>query len=298
MTLPPFTGPAAMAAAHAACAAVGLSATGAYLRKPPSDNAVVILPAQRLVARIGADASHRARLATELATARWIAGRGIPVTRPAEHLPQLLRIQGRIVTWWHQLTGRGAGRPAALAALLRRLHGEPPPWPPLPAFDPWARLREHIDGATGLSPADRDFLHRHRAELRAEWSARAAATHPVAVVHGDAHHGNTFVREDGTAVLLDLENVTIGPPQWDTAVAVVYHRIGWYDDAAYASYVRAYGHDPAQDPHIDLHARIRMLRMTAWYASRTDREPWIVEQVRHRVDTLRDGGQPVRWRPG
>ncbi|MFG3289767.1 phosphotransferase enzyme family protein [Streptomyces sp. NPDC048179] len=296
--LPAFTKERALATAVAACNRLGIASNGARVLKPPADNAVVAIPSAGLLARIGADRSHESRLRTELHAARWLIRRGVPAARPRDEYPQLVHEDGRVITWWELVDSRRSGSPAQLAALLRQLHAQGPPWPTgLPRLDPWVRLREHVEDATGVPASERAFLRRHLEELQAEWSKRSHDW-PEGMVHGDAHTGNTLDLGNGLAVLIDLERVSIGPTQWDTAVAVTYHHIGWYDDCAFADYATAYGRDPTHDEGMDLLVRIRMLRMTAWYASRTNREPEIVDDVLHRIATLRDPSIAKRWKPG
>ncbi|WP_372461978.1 phosphotransferase enzyme family protein [Streptomyces endocoffeicus] len=266
--------------------------------QPPADNAVVAIPQAGVVARIGADGTHRDRLSTELDVARWLDRCGVPVVRPFDELPQLIGCHGRIVTWWELINSRRSGKPSQLAILLRSLHCQTPPWPSsLSTLDPWTRIPEHIDAATGIPPEDRHFLRRHLRELQTEWESLSAMW-PESFIHGDAHTGNTLDLGGGQAVLLDFERAAVGPASWDTAVAVAYHQIGWYDDDTYATYANAYGSDPANDHEMDLLVRIRLLRMTAWYASRTNREPSAVENVRHRIESLRDPRIPKQWVPG
>ena len=73
-----------------------------------------------------------------------------------------------------------------------------------------SRLLAAVDNAAHrLSPDDLALLHR-AAEL-AELPAG-----PTTVLHGDAHPGN-ILRSGGELLRIDLEDVAIGPPEWDMA---------------------------------------------------------------------------------
>jgi hypothetical protein len=92
----------------AACARVGLDATGAAPIRL-GENAILRLPS-KVVARISrpgqADAAAR-----EVAVARWLGGHGVRAVEPIG-VPQPVEIDGRAVTFWHELPRTGtAPRP-------------------------------------------------------------------------------------------------------------------------------------------------------------------------------------------
>lgn len=67
-----------------------------------------------------------------------------------------------------------------------------------------------VDKATHrLTPDDLALLRR-----AAELAALPAG--PTTVLHGDAHPGN-ILRSGGELLWIDLEDVAIGPPEWDMA---------------------------------------------------------------------------------
>lgn len=84
MPLPAFTEARALTTVVAVCERLGIDSTDARVLRPPADNAVVAIPRAGLLARIGADRSHRRRLSTELDAARWLQHRGVPSVAPRD----------------------------------------------------------------------------------------------------------------------------------------------------------------------------------------------------------------------
>ncbi|MDY7115037.1 aminoglycoside phosphotransferase family protein [Halomonas sp. SSL-5] len=141
------------------------------------------------------------------------------------------------------------GRPArlpedlpAIAEALAALHAlplpEPASRPPLLApADPWRAMRdevaaqaEHLDDA-GLSPAVIAALREELAALPARLGDDAMAE--PRLISFDAHPGNFLVRDDGRAVLVDLEKCRYGLPGFDLAHASLYTSTTW-DPASHA----------------------------------------------------------------
>jgi aminoglycoside phosphotransferase (APT) family kinase protein len=128
------------------------------------------------------------------------------------------------------------------------------------------------------------------AELRFELPSRA--------IHGDPHRKNLVRAGDGSIMLLDLERFSLGPPEWDLVIPVVYRQVGWYTTVDYAAFCEAYGWDVTTWAGCATLARVRRLRMTTWLAARTGREPRLIPEVLHRVETLRDQAAHRHWVPG
>jgi Phosphotransferase enzyme family len=269
------------------------------LLRSPADHAVVAIPKLSLVARIGVSQAHSQRLARELELGAWLDKRGIPGIRPAHEPPtlQLTVIDERVITWWEYLPTSARGSVADLGALLKQLHSQPPPWPDLPALNPWSRVQHQLASATGLSQSDLSLLGQHWHTLRARWEDSRWPTEPGVVIHGDAYTGNTL-RFNDTTYLLDFEDARIGPPQWDAASVAGYLGIRWIDEATYVTFCEAYGVDVRDHGESDVLIDIVLFRRTCWYASRTGREPNVVEAVRHRIATLIDPTLTKQWVPG
>jgi aminoglycoside phosphotransferase (APT) family kinase protein len=296
--LPPFTEQAARAALADACSGVGLDAAGAALLGPVADNAAFGLPGAAAVARVASSAKALARAERELRVARWLVSQDFPAVRPLAGVDQPVVAGGRVATFWEEIPSPEQASTAELGALLRRLHGLPTPDSfALDPLRPFVRLSDHIEAATGVPDQDRAFLRRRLARLRGAYG-RLEFVLPGGVIHGDPHRKNVLRAADGQVVLLDLERFSVGPREWDLAVPAVYRRVGWHSDAEYAGFVRAYGFDVTEWEGFAVLAAIRELRMTAWLAARTGREPRLIPEARTRVASLRDDNAPRRWTPG
>jgi Ser/Thr protein kinase RdoA (MazF antagonist) len=284
---------------HAVCVSASISDEDATVLQPPADNAMVALPKLGLVARIGVDTSHLARLRQELHVATWLAQNGLATPKPATSPPtrQLAVEQGRVFTWWEYLPSRTRTDLPGLMRLLRHLHGLRDPHPEITTFDPWARIAGQIAAAEGLAARDHALLRRRWEVLRGRWSRARWPNEDHVVIHGDAHLHNTLVYRD-RPFLLDLEDVRLGPWQWDAISPLVHRRAGWISDTEYREAIEAYGREPADEPDIELLVSIRMLRMTCWLASRTGREPELVGAVRRRINTLQDSNPLGQWASG
>jgi hypothetical protein len=135
-----------------------------------------------------------------------------------------------------------AGRPArlpqdlpAIAAALAAIHSLPLPAPPR------APLRDPADGLAALrDEIDAQALHLAAAPLEARsrrgiaWAferfgtaARSAPPPPPRLIAFDAHPGNFLLRDDGTAVLVDLEKARYGGPPLDLAHATLVTSTTW-----------------------------------------------------------------------
>ncbi|MBO2461539.1 aminoglycoside phosphotransferase family protein [Actinomadura sp. LCR2-06] len=265
---------------------------------PVADNAVFRIPAARLVVRVASSVGALPRVERELRVARWLASQGFSAVRPAEAVEQPVVDRERVITFWEEIEDPRQATPAEMGALLRRLHALPaPPAGLVEPLEPFVRQRSHINSATGIDAEDRDFLRDVLVRLQAAYADLEFAL-PTAVIHGDPHRKNIVVGGDGIPVLLDLERFSLGPPEWDLTVPAVYRNVGWYDDAEYAAFTDAYGLDVTGWEGFTTLAAIRELRMTAWLAARTGREPRLIGEAQRRIASLRDPTAPRRWTPG
>ncbi|MGA5817135.1 phosphotransferase family protein [Kitasatospora sp. NPDC094028] len=272
-----------------ACARAGLPAEGAEPIRH-GENALWRLPGG-VVARIGRD-GQLAAAGRELAVSRWLHARGVPAVRPLDAVDQPLDLDGRPVTFWHELPPHTAGTAADLAPLLLRLHRLPSPWPPLVPLDPFVRLPQRIDGASTLRPSDRRWLRARLATLRTAWADRPPGL-PTGVVHGDAWGGNVAVTA-GTTYLLDFERTALGPPEWDlTAIAVERDTFG---SPSYAAFCAAYGTDVTTWPGYPALRDIRELRLTLFALQQAAADPARhTPEAHHRLACLRGEHGPRPW---
>jgi Ser/Thr protein kinase RdoA (MazF antagonist) len=294
-----FTADKALEVLRGICKEAGVSFAGAEVLQPPADNAMILVPSIGLVARIGVDVSHRERLERELHAASWLAKHGLPTPAPADSgpCPQLTVTQGRVVTWWQYLPSREHADLPGLMAALRVLHGLPTAGLRIAEFDPWARIENQLRAATGLSPSDQARLINRWNELRAQWAGSRWPSEPKVVIHGDAHTLNTLVYQ-GSVYLLDLEDIRLGPWQWDAISPLIHLRAGWIGQRDYQAAIHAYGRDPSSEEDIELLVGIRLLRMTCWMASRSGRESGVTARVRRRIDYVEDPSLLMRQPTG
>lgn len=138
-----------------------------------------------------------------------------------------------------EIVGRPARLPEDLPALadaLAAIHSLPLPdegarAPLLDPPDPLALLRDEIEAqavhfdAAGLDAASRSAIDAQRAALAALCARR---DRPVRrLIAFDAHPGNFLLREDGRAVLVDLEKARYSLPPLDLAHATLYTSTTW-----------------------------------------------------------------------
>ncbi|WP_298827387.1 hypothetical protein [uncultured Piscinibacter sp.] len=138
-----------------------------------------------------------------------------------------------------EIIGRPARLPGDLMAIadaLAAIHALPLPdagtrAPLLDPPDPLALLRDEIEAqavhfdAAGLDAASRRAIDAQRAALAA-CCARIERP-PKRLIAFDAHPGNFLLREDGRAMLVDLEKARYSLPPLDLAHASLYTSTTW-----------------------------------------------------------------------
>ncbi|WP_420725830.1 aminoglycoside phosphotransferase family protein [Hwanghaeella sp. LZ110] len=130
----------------------------------------------------------------------------------------------------------------AAAEALAAIHTLPLPErterPPLiDQTDPMAETLTEVQGQAAFLPQaelDADSLRMIREELRAaEQDIASLPKAPVTLISFDAHPGNFLVKDDGTAILVDLEKGRYGGAGFDLAHATLYTSTTW-DVATYS----------------------------------------------------------------
>ncbi|PMR58543.1 aminoglycoside phosphotransferase family protein [Verrucosispora sp. ts21] len=281
----------AVRVATLAAAQVGMPAHDAQVLRV-GENGVVLLPGVGVLARVvqGAEAVQRVRL--EIAVADWLASQDVPVARPVRSEP--IVVDRHVVSLWEYLPGGHSADLVTLARCLRLLHGVARPVGLLTRVSPFSRLCEQLALAVGLDERDRTFLHERRDQLAVQWEYATFALGEV-VLHGDAHMENLLVTAAGRCAFIDLESVCVGPPEWDLTLSALYYECGWFSGHDYATFTHTYGYDVRRSPAWPLLRQIRMLRMTLWLAQSADNDAQRRQQLRHRLDSLRDGSAPAGW---
>lgn len=292
-----FDGDSSRALLDAACKDAGFDSCGAELLRLGS-NALYRLSSAPVTVRIGR--SHPAAR-KEVRVAQWLASHDFPAVRLVDDLIQPFSLGDIAVTFWEFV--EASPDPVTtheLAWTLRELHHLPTPTDfHLPIFEPMSKIKRRLDAlpVNIVSSGDIEYLNKRRQQLAAEFETLEFVL-PFGPVHGDAHTGNLIRSIDDAEVkLLDFEDFSWGPREWDVSVLAIRHKaFGWASTDEYADYVTTYGFDPIAWPGFSVLRAIRELNMTVWLMEKVGNSPEAVSEVRRRVADLRDDQSPRNWR--
>ncbi|GAA3457996.1 phosphotransferase family protein [Saccharothrix longispora] len=285
---------ASRAVMHAAAVRAGLDATGAEVIRL-GENDLYRLPGA-VVARVARPGQDTAA-GREVRVARWLEDGDVPAVRVLRDVKQPVVVQGRSVTFWHELPPHEHGTTIDVAVALRRFHALRPPNDfVLPELDPFVRLDERIRSASTLHDNDRTWLLGRVAELRQVYATLPPGL-PRGVVHGDAWRGNVVRTHDGEVLLLDFERCALGPPEWDlVSTAVAHHTVHRLSTTEWSAYCDAYGFDVTTWTGFNVLRDIRELRMTSMALQLATTSPnRYTEQAAHRLACLRGERGPRPW---
>lgn len=266
---------------------------GAQLIRDGS-NVLYALP-DGLVARIGrAGAESTARREVEVSF--WLADNRFPAVRAKPDVDQPTVADGRPVTWWVLLPEHRPATTTELGETLRRLHAlAVPDELNLPEIDPFSCLDAKIDQARAVSTDDRQWLSRHLADPASGIRRTARRTSPLRRARRClAGQPRRVWRR--SPVLLDLENVGIGRPEWDLVPLAVDHTdFGRITADEYWAFVGAYGgYNVIAWPGFRTLAAIRELRWVCFVLSKADTDEDAEREAHHRIACLR-GEIPRPW---
>ncbi|RZT89060.1 Ser/Thr protein kinase RdoA (MazF antagonist) [Pseudonocardia sediminis] len=235
----------------------------------------------------------------EAQASRWLDGCGVLVCRLASG-DQPIEVDGHPVTFWEFIDGR-RGRPSdvrQLGDLVGRIHRLLHPAEfVLPRFNPLGRVAARIEDAP-IPDVDRRVLTEMLDEIAAQLP-RLDFPHAPTVIHGDAHVQNLMVPADGKPILIDLENVAIGHPEWDLAVTATEWQVaGFWTDEQYQEFVEGYGgFDVTSWSGFEVLRRAQAIKMTTWLMQNVNESQEIRDEYELRMRTIRDG-EPLRcWTP-
>lgn len=186
-----------------------------------TNNTVVWLRPHLVVAKVGKWQHSPVSMVREHQIAAALAAVDAPVGPPVEGTsPKVDDETGFMVTLWERLDHDAEQEPDPVdaATSLRDLHCALDGFADgLPSFDESLDLAQATlwdDRAMKvLSGSDLTLLRAAFRRLRHELSERR---YPVRPLHGEAHLGNLLVTPGGLR-WIDLENVSIGPLEWDLA---------------------------------------------------------------------------------
>jgi len=162
------------------------------------------------------------------------------------------------------------------------------PWHQLASSD-WrlAKLRGHY------APEDVTMLTRWSRRIASELD-QVEPVLPAGVIHGQAEVGNVLCRA-GNPVLIDFEQVAIGPREWDlvhTAVAVT--RFG-RPEQRYRDFADAYGVDIRTWDGYETYRRLWELCATTWLMQHGHRSRKVAQEIEVRLRTWRDDNPEIQW---
>ncbi|OLZ55160.1 hypothetical protein BS329_03790 [Amycolatopsis coloradensis] len=274
----------------------GVSTVGATLIRDGTN--VLYRLTGGVVARIG-PAGSQLVAERQIRASRWLAEAGVTVVRTIDNIEQPTVVGDQPVTWWVELPEHRHATPAELGSTLRQLHGLVASEAlPLPIVDPLEGLDASIGRGFILLDEDRAWLKSLVKQLGVDYRELAPSV-PLTVIHGDAWQGNVVVpMAGGDPVLLDLDQLGLGPREWDlVSLAVDYTDFARIVEADYRAFVVAYGgYDMTVWPGYRTLATIRELRWTAFVLGKSDVSAKAAEQARYRVSCLKgEVDRPWTW---
>ena len=236
----------------------------------------------------------------QMALAARLEEEGVPVLRG---LADLGVVDGMRASLWELLDGApdAAVDYEALGRGVARLHSIPPetvrPLVPLPGFADasWLQVGANLERAavTGLLDDASLTALRHACDELHGWAGAAADAPPV-VCHGDLHPDNVLVR-DGEPVLIDWDQICLGPPAWDHAALITWSERWGGNPESYAAYARGYGTDYRDDPAARLLARVRLLAPTINMVLRGASDPACAAEAARRLRYWRGDPDAPQW---
>ncbi len=275
------------------------------LRNPPlkllrhGENITFLAAGIGVIARLARPYADPGAVATEVTCATYLKQRDFPAGRLLESVDQPIATPLGLLTLWHRVSGRVGGDSdhEALGRLLRELHQlEPPPW--LRPWDPLRkiapRLRE-IRRQNVVPVEDVDFLEQLYGSLATEVTEVIDGSSDPRICHGDAHPGNVIVQPNGEAVLIDWEDCSTAPWEWDISeVLMAVSRFG-LDQVEYSKFKEAYQQDIAASRRANVVLRLRELTATSWLLQNAAASPAVLHEGRLRISTMSNSSDHRTW---
>ncbi|MBX6388430.1 MAG: aminoglycoside phosphotransferase family protein [Frankia sp.] len=267
------------------------------------ENALFTFRERGLILRVARPEADPKAVGRTVEFVRRLAARGMPVSEPVEveELAQPVVTSTGIVTLWalHEVDPACRVSATELGGLVRRFHELAAtdvelvgPWEPFALIDP------------RLAAAERDGIESTLTgplvELREELAAAVSGLDSelgVGVIHGDMHYGNVLCLPGRRLLLIDFDQVSRGPLEWDLVPNLVTARRFGLAAAEYDAFSAAYGYDLRSSPHADVLVRLRELGMVSWLLQQFGLSADVDAEIRLRVATIREptGGPATRW---
>jgi hypothetical protein len=278
----------AIAAVDRTAARIGIDAAGAAVIKD-SNNTIVLLPVERLVAKVSTSVlpgRDRTALERELRIGVHVAAKGAKIAPPAD--PDVAgphRIGDAVLTFWrYQQPQPPPSNQADLGRVVRSFHSA---LAELAVALP--RLADKIDhaaelfGDRGRTPWLTDRDRRLAAQAEPRIHELLDRLNPNTALHGAPHDGNVIWTIRGP-LLIDFEESCTGPLEWDLAYLPDESRGAFPDrDNALVERLRAVVSycvaawcwaQPERAPEVDAAAKHHLALLgRSWLAARSWRTP-------------------------
>ncbi|MFY1633597.1 phosphotransferase [Solwaraspora sp. WMMB335] len=293
------------AALDAACLRAGYPSGARLIRH--FANAVYLLDAVPVVARIGYGPGVVDKARTAINVTRWLLDQGFPATAPTdlpsgEAQPLILGPADAptVVSFWRyyaQPEHTGWPDTRILGRLAAALHQVPDNPPSLPQYQPLRTLTSTVQAPAArqaLTDDEHTWLTRRIKELRDEYHG---LQFPLGhgLIHADLYTGNLLWNAGPhRAVLGDWDSVSIGPLEIDLIPTYAETRFG-VDPATVDAFAHAYGHDLRHWPGYDTLYNIRELSTLTALIRLAPGNPRLRGELAHRLNTLSRADRSTRW---
>ncbi len=289
-----WTGTDARRAATAMCEQAGLRGSDLELLRFGS-NAVFGVD-EGHVLRVMRPTTSEADVRRETDLVREFVRLDIPAVRLADIPAQPLRALGCLGTIWERLEEPDQGNLHSQLGQLVRIFHQCTGGLRVP-LEPWRQLassdRRLVARRDHYAPEDVTMLTRWSERIATELDQVKPAL-PAGVIHGQAEIGNVLSRA-GQPVLIDFEQVSIGPREWDLVhTAVVVTRFG-RPEQCYRDFADAYGFDVRSWDGYETHRRLWELCATTWLMQHDHGDHKIAREIKVRLGTWRDDNPDTRW---
>ncbi|MFE9745924.1 phosphotransferase enzyme family protein [Saccharothrix saharensis] len=276
---------------EAACARVGLDATGAELLRHQTNAVFRLVTAPVIVKVARPNIRHTAAV---VSLVEWVVEHGVPSVPLLSGTGQPLEVAGCGVTLWRYLPPTRLIAAGDIAVPLRALHEVPLPPIPLPELDALGAIHNSIQASTIISAQERGVLLRR-------WSRLVDAVPglryegPPRLIHGDPQHRNALWDEAaGRPVLSDWDSAVVGPVEWDLVTIEVHCRRFGFPEQEYRDFCGRYGRDVREWAGFTTMRDLRELRMVTTNARKSAPGSPQAAEVHRRIAALEAGGD-LQW---
>ncbi|WP_239406273.1 phosphotransferase enzyme family protein [Frankia sp. Cj3] len=267
------------------------------------ENALYAYRDRGLVLRVARPESRVEQVARTVEFVVRLAARGMEVAEPAavSGVGQPVVTSTDVVILWvyYEIDAGCRVTPRELGGLLRHFHDcAAPDGDRVGPWEPFALLRPRLDGARrdGIEQSLIDPLEALLASLESH-VPDVVSTLGTGVIHGDMHYGNVMCLPGRRLLLIDFDQISAGPLEWDLVPNLVTYRRFGMSDEDYASFSAAYGYDLRASPHAGTFIALRELGMVTWLLQQYGTSASLDAEIHRRIDSINDpGSRATAWR--